>query len=439
MGRTQFRPRAANRGLLRPRKADRNAFRPRARGRARKLGPRLLIAGAVILVAAVAWVAVQLLRPVPPMALTASVTAVNVLPGAAPHPDWPGGAESAVGLPGIGLLGTHGGSRPVPIASLAKIMTAYVLLRDHPLSAGGPGPTIAVTGGDAATYASDQRQGQSVVAVVPGERLTEEQALEAMLIPSGNNIAALLARWDAGSEAAFVTKMNAEARSLGMSGTRYADASGADPGTVSTASDQFLLTVRALQIPAFRQIVAMPQVTLPVAGVAYNVNSALGRDGIVGVKTGSTSQAGGCLSFAAVRTVAGRQVTIVGVVLGVQATAAQPSELGAVISASQNLLASVGGDLEHVQVVAPGAVLGRVSSAWTTGPAAVAATGVSVTGWPGMPVTVTVTPRPLAHAIRAGQPVAQGTVTVGSYVSRITLAASQAVPGPSVSWLLTRL
>jgi serine-type D-Ala-D-Ala carboxypeptidase (penicillin-binding protein 5/6) len=455
MGRTQFRPRAAGGGLLRPRSAGRRDFRPRTAGpaRKRKLRPRLLIAGAVILVAAVAWVAVQLLRPVPPMALTASITAVSVLPGTPPHPDWPGGAEAAVGLPGIGLLGTHGGSQPVPIASLAKIMTAYVVLRDHPLPAGGSGPTITVTAADAATYASDQRQGQSVVAVLPGEKLTELQALEAMLIPSGNNIASMLARWDAGSEAAFVTKMNAEARSLGLSGTRYADASGADPATVSTASDQFLLTVRALQIPAFAQIVAMPQVTLPVAGVAYNVNSALGQDGIVGVKTGSTSQAGGCLAFAAVRTVAGTPsrrgprgssprastVTIVGVVLGVRATAAQPSELDGAIAASETLLDSVGGDLEHVQVVRPGAVLGRVSSAWTTGPAALAVTGASVTAWAGMPVTVTVIPRPLAHAISRGQPVAEGTVTVGSYVSHITLAASQAVPAPSVSWLLTRL
>ena len=98
------------------------------------------------------------------------------------------------------------------------------------------------------------------------------------------------------------------------------------------------------------------------------------------------------------------------------------------ISASENLLASVGGNLEHVQVIEPGAVLGRVSSAWTAGPAAVAATGIAVTAWPGTPVTVTVTPRPLGHAIRAGQPVAQAAVTVGSQVRHITLNASQAAP-----------
>jgi serine-type D-Ala-D-Ala carboxypeptidase (penicillin-binding protein 5/6) len=437
MRRKGFRPRAV-RGGRALRRGGGPGFRPRGAGHGRKLRSRLLIAGAVVLVAAVAWVGVQLLRPVPSMALKATVTTVRVLPGTAPRPDWPGQAEAAVGLAGTGLLGVHGGSGPVAIASLAKIMTAYLVLGDHPLPANGPGPVITVTAADVATYASDKRQGQSVVQVAPGEKLTEREALEAILIPSGNNIAAMLASWDAGSDGAFVAKMNARARSLGLRGTRYADASGADPATVSTAIDQFRLTLRALQIPAFRQIVAMPQVTLPVAGVAYNVNSSLGHDGIVGVKTGSGAPAGGCLAFDALRTVAGRQVTIVGVVLGVQATSAQPSELGGVISASENLLTSVGGDLEHAEVVRPGDVLGSISSAWTAGPAAVAATGVSVTGWPGTPVTVTVKPRPLEHAVSQGQPVAQVTVTAGGDTSQLTVDASQAAPGPSVRWLLTR-
>ncbi len=442
MRRRQFRPQAASGGVVRLQGGGHVEFRPRAASRSRKVRPRLLIAGAAILVAAVAWVAVQLLRPVPPMALVASVTTMRALPGTAPRPDWPGQGEAAIGLPGIGLLGAHGGGGPVPIASLAKIMTAYVVLRDHPLPAGGAdgsGPAITVTAAGAAAYATDLRQGQSVVKVRPGEKLTELQALQAMLVPSGNNIASMLATWDAGSEAAFVAKMNAAARSLGLRGTHYADASGVSPATISTASDQYRLTVRALQIPVFRQIVAMPQVTLPVAGVAYNVNAALGHDGITGVKTGSTSQAGGCLSFAAIRTVAKRPVTIVGVVLGVQPTAAQPSELDGAISAAENLLRSVGGDLERVQVVTPGAVLGRVSSAWAAGPAAVAAAGVTVTGWPGTPVTVTVTPRPLAHAVSRGQPVARATVTVGGAVSHVTLDASRAVSAPSLGWRLTRL
>ena len=260
-----------------------------------------------------------------------------------------------------------------------------------------------------------------------------------MLIPSGNNIASMLARWDAGSDGAFVAKMNARARSLGLHGTRYADASGADPATVSTASDQFRLTAAraaASGVPPDRGHAA-GHAAGRGRGVQRQFQPRARRDR--GRQDRLRRPAGGCLSFAAIRAVAGSQVTIVGVVLGVQATSAQPSELGGVISAAENLLTSVGGDLEHAEVVRPGAVLGSVSSAWAAGPAAVAATGVSVTAWPGTPVTVTVTPRPLAHAISQGQPIARATVTVGSQVSKITLDASQAAPAPSVRWLLTRL
>src|SRR6266516_3957260 len=216
MRRREFRPGAVSGGSLRLRGAGRLAVRSGAAGGGWKLRSPLLVAGTVMVVAVVAWVGVQLLRPVPSMTLAASVTAVRALPGVAPRPDWPGRAEAAVGLPVTGPLGAHGGSRPVPIASLAKIMTADMVLRGRPLPAAGPGPVIAVAAADAADYARDQRQGQSVVKVAAGEKLTGRQALEAMLIPSGNNIASLLARWDAGSEAAFVAKMNARARLLGL-------------------------------------------------------------------------------------------------------------------------------------------------------------------------------------------------------------------------------
>ena len=410
-------------------------------GRARRrrgVAPRFLILAAVIFVAAVAWVAAQLLRPVPAMALAASATTVHVLPGVPPHPAWPTQGQAAVGLPGVGLLGTHGGSQPQPIASLAKIMTAYVVLRDHPLPPGASGPALTVTPADVAAYGRDQQQGQSVVTVAAGETLTERQALEAMLIPSGNNVADMLASWDAGSEQAFVAKMNGLAGSLGLRGTRYTSASGADAATVSTAGDQYRLTVRALQIPVLREIVAMPQATLPVAGVTRNVNPSLGHDGIVGVKTGTSTESGGCLAFSAVRMVAGREETIVGVVLGVRPTPAQPNALGGVVAASETLLSSVSGGLEQFRIVKPGAVLGSVSSAWAAGPGAVAASGVSVTAWPGTPVRVTVTPVPLGGAVRRGQPVAQATVTAGSSVSHLTLTASQSAGPPPVRWLLTR-
>src|SRR5436190_18292396 len=125
-------------------------------------------------------------------------------------------------------------------------MTAYLVLRDHPLRVGRDGPTIALTDADVADTDRRRRQEESVVSVAAGERLTELQALQALLLPSANNIAAVLARWDAGSDDRFVARMNDTARSLGMGSTYYTDPSGFDPATVSTAVDQLRLVNRAM-------------------------------------------------------------------------------------------------------------------------------------------------------------------------------------------------
>ena len=152
------------------------------------------------------------------------------------------------------------------------------------------------------------------MAVRAGEQLTERQLLEALLIPSGNNIAEMLAARVAGSETRFVAEMNAEARALGMDHTIYTDPSGFDPSTVSTAADQLRVFQRAMRFPVFRQIVSMASVTLPVAGTLTNFNPLI-AEGYAG-KTGSDSAAGGCLAFFTHVTVGGRRLTAVGVVMG---------------------------------------------------------------------------------------------------------------------------
>ena len=195
-------------------------------------------------------------------------------------------------------------------------MTAYLVLRDHPLRLGEDGPTITLTDADVAD--TDRRRGQeeSVVSIAAGEQLTELQALQALLLPSANNIAAVLARWDAGSVDRFVARMNAAARSLGMTRTRYTDPSGYDDATVSTAADQVRIVDRAMRLPVFASIVATPSATLPVAGTVHNTDTLLGHNGFVGVKTGSTAAAGGCFAFRAIRWIDGKRTTITGVVLG---------------------------------------------------------------------------------------------------------------------------
>ena len=101
-----------------------------------------------------------------------------------------------------------------------------------------------------------------------------------------------------------------------MTHTRYTDPSGYDEATVSTAADQVRLVDRAMRLPVFASIVGTPSATLPVAGTVHNTNTLLGRDGFVGVKTGSTDAAGGCFAFRAIRWIDGERTTITGVVLG---------------------------------------------------------------------------------------------------------------------------
>jgi D-alanyl-D-alanine carboxypeptidase (penicillin-binding protein 5/6) len=85
---------------------------------------------------------------------------------------------------------------------------------------------------------------------------------------------------------------------------------------VSSAVDQVRLVDRAMRLPVFASIVATPSATLPVAGTVHTTNTLLGRNGFVGVKTGSTVAAGGCFAFRAIRWIDGRRTTITGVVLG---------------------------------------------------------------------------------------------------------------------------
>jgi D-alanyl-D-alanine carboxypeptidase (penicillin-binding protein 5/6) len=146
--------------------------------------------------------------------------------------------------------------------------------------------------------------------------LTERQALTALLLPSANNVAIMLARRVSGSVPAFVTRMNTAAAALGMTDTRYTDPSGFRATTVSTAADQLRLAAAAMRVPAFAAIVGLRSARLPVAGHVHNTDQLLGQDGFVGIKTGSTDAAGGCFMFRTRRIVGVRLVEITGVVLG---------------------------------------------------------------------------------------------------------------------------
>ena len=250
---------------------------------------------------------------------------------------WPGSGQAAVSTTIGDVTPSSGGQHPVPIASVTKIMTALVVLDREPLAVGDEGGTLTITAADVLDTARRAARSESVVTLRAGERLSERQALLALLLPSANNVAHVLAVRTAGSEPAFVDLMNARARGLGMSRTTYADASGVDPASRSTAADQTVLARAALQDPTFAWLVAQPSVVLPSAGRVRSTNRLLGHQGFVGLKTGSTTPAGGCVVFAAWREVDGRPRLVVGAVLGQRG----PVPLDGAFDAAQRLVASV--------------------------------------------------------------------------------------------------
>ncbi len=200
--------------------------------------------------------------------------------------------------------------------------------------------------------------------------------------------------------------------------------------------DQTVLAEHALRVPAFAETVALPSVTLPVAGTVRNYNSLLGTDGVFGIKTGSTDEAGGNLVFAAHLTVAGRVLTVVGAVLN-QPGRQTPEQLAAASAATRRLLAAVG-RIVQVYTLLPAAQVGEVRATWGRAVPVRIAEPVQVVGWPGLMATVDVHPAKPGRRLRAGQPLGTLTAHTGAGDVTVGLRAAATLPAPSFWWRLAR-
>ncbi|MFB7341652.1 D-alanyl-D-alanine carboxypeptidase family protein [Streptomyces hydrogenans] len=248
---------------------------------------------------------------------------------------WPEEGQSAVELVGTGSPATRGEQRPVPIASLTKVMTAHVILKEHPLRPGEPGPRIEV---DPQAAHEAGVGGESTVPLQAGRTYSQRQLLELTLIPSGNNAARLLARWDSDSQEAFVRKMERTADELGMDRSTYTGASGIEPTTTSTAADQVKLAREAMKDPVFREIVASRSVTVPGVGPITNTNSLLDTPGVVGIKTGSSTPAGGNLLWACEVRAGGTTRLLLGAVLHQRANTTPGEGIQAALASGRRLI-----------------------------------------------------------------------------------------------------
>src|ERR1039458_2417738 len=310
---------------------------------------------------------------------------------------WPGVGQSAVGIVGNPNIETHGTQVPAPTASVAKLITALVVLKAKPLQAGQQGPLITLTAADVAIYGQYLNEQGSVVPVATGEVISEYQMLEAMLLPSANNMADSLAIWSYGSLATYAQAANIFLAHEGLSQTHVGiDASGYDPTTTSTAHDLVLLGELAIQNPIARGIVSQPSVTgIPLTTIVKNVNSLLGTDGIIGIKTGNTDQAGGVFVSASQVVINGRTVTIV-------TSLAKAPTLSLALTGSLPFIASTHSNFQSETVARVGTVVGSYSLPWGGSAPVVAAQNLDVNDWNDSPLSMSVHLQPTTTITSTG-------------------------------------
>ena len=244
---------------------------------------------------------------------------------------WPHQGQGAYGVPSNGVLAeSDSNNQQVPIASLAKVITALALVKNKPLDPGQQGPVITLTQNDVELYGEYLNKNGSVAPVEVGEKITQHQAMQAMLMTSANNMSDSLVIWAFGSVEEYSRYANGMLKEMGLSNTHVADASGFSPNTKSTLQDMTRLGYIYMQNPVLKSIAMQDVATIPVAGTFGNYNALVNGEGIVGIKVGDTDEAGRCFMAADLRDGDPKNISIA-VVLGAQ-------ELGTAMKEARNIL-----------------------------------------------------------------------------------------------------
>ncbi|MEU3724416.1 hypothetical protein [Streptomyces sp. NPDC031705] len=399
---------------------------------------RVKIYAPIVLLLALVLAIVQLVRPLPAPKLKLTAKSTYSFEGGAPSLPWPTEGQASMAAAGLGTIGSSGEQKPVPIASVTKSMTAYIILRDHPFKKGEKGAMIDVDKTAETEGQKDKSDNESTLNTVhEGDKISEYDAIAALMIPSANNIARLLARWDSGSQEAFVKKMNDTAKELGMTNTTYTDPSGLDATTVSTAEDQVKLGLKIVEIPALVDITRMPSWTDQTGKTWPNWNRLVPFNDSLGIKTGTTTKAGGNLLFAAQKKVGDTNQLLVGAVLGQH----KPPIIDSVIAASKQLLVATQKEIQGAPVVKKGQVVGYVDDGLGGHTPVVATADVQAVGWPSLTVDIKLGDGGTAipESAKAGTEVGVLTVGDGASQVKVPVALQRELETPGFGSKLTRI
>ncbi|MFP7760419.1 D-alanyl-D-alanine carboxypeptidase family protein [Marisediminicola sp. LYQ134] len=385
-----------------------------------------------------ALVAVATVGAYVPLALTAPLDSATSStaewsPPVAPETDldWPSYGSGAIGAAGYGAdLAVHGDQGSRPMASISKIVTALVVLDEAPLGPDESGPVIEFTDEDLEIYLDFVRQNGSVEPVAPGSRLTQREVLELVVVPSANNYAVSLTNWVFGSQEAYVDAAAEWLDENGLDSTRLVEPTGISPRNVSSATDLVRIGMLALDTPVLAEIVSTPVISVPGFGPIESTNLLLGgNDGVDGIKTGNTEEAGSCLLFSTDVEVGGESITVVGVVLGGETRES-------LAAAVDGLLDDVRAGFTELVVVDEGQVFASFETEWGDSAQAVASERVADIVWSSPPVTTDVVVDDVVTAT-AGETVGSVTVVVDGVEQTVPLTLDAPLEAPSIEWRLS--
>jgi len=373
------------------------------------------------------YLPLTLLAPLP--AVSPTVQTLEIAPAAPAALDWPTTTASGVGAVGFdGVLASTGSTEPLPIASITKIVTALVVLEQHPIAPGTEGASLTFGPSDVAIRQALRAVNGVVAPMSNGMTLSQRAIMQVMLVESANNYAASLAAWAFGSEAGFVEAANAWLDRKGLTATVLTDATGMSPANRSTPADLIELGKLALADPLVAEIVASRSVSVPGVGTYDNRNRLLAVDGVTGIKTGTLDEAGACLLFAADITVGSSTVTTVGVVLGGVDHASLALEASA-------LLADIRDGFHEVVLVEAGDPIGSYETAWGSTVGLEAATSATTVVWSDAAVSTTIETDDV-RAAAGGTDLGDLVFAVGDQSIAVDLVLSSAIDDPGPWWRL---
>ncbi|CAN5396579.1 hypothetical protein BH10ACT4_BH10ACT4_11350 [soil metagenome] len=341
------------------------------------------------------------------------------------------GAEAFPGTVGTnGILASSGGTGPLPIASISKLITSLVVLEAKPLSESEPGPTLAFSKADHGLYDQYYVLGASVEPMSTGSTMSERDALGLMLVASACNYADAVSTWAFGSRSRYLAAVKSWLGAHGLNSTTIVEPTGIDARNVSTPADLIAIGKLAMANPAVASIVGSGRIAVPGVGTVSNNNISLGSEGINGIKTGTLESAGSNLLFSAVVD-AGlpKPITVVGVILGGYSRETVDND-------ARVMIRSIRSGFHVVPLVGAGIAVGKYSTLWKDGARVVTGSRASVLTWSDAPITSTMTIKPLKTA-KDGTTVGSLDFVVAGVPISVPLVLDGSIAGPDAQWRLT--